>query len=121
MPRNQPPYRFFKNASYAWDGLVDITTTESSFRIELFFLITLSIVIYFLTLPFWVKSLLFISMLLPLIVEIINSAIERAVDLTTKKEKKLAKRAKDAGAAAVLLSLVVTGLVWLTVLIHFYC
>jgi diacylglycerol kinase (ATP) len=55
------------------------------------------------------------SVLLVLIVELLNSAIEAVVDLASPGQHELAKRAKDMGSAAVLISLVNVGCVWLGV------
>jgi len=49
--------------------------------------------------------------------EVANSAIERVVDLVTKEYHILAKQAKDVGATMVLLSLIVTALIWISVLL----
>lgn len=54
--------------------------------------------------------------LLLLIVELLNSAIEATVDRISLDDHRLAKRAKDIGSAAVLLSLVNVALVWALVL-----
>jgi len=51
-----------------------------------------------------------------IIAEITNSAIERAVDLVTLEYNERAKKAKDAGAAIVLVSVIFTFLVWVAVL-----
>ncbi|NOR58504.1 MAG: diacylglycerol kinase, partial [Sulfurimonas sp.] len=48
--------------------------------------------------------------------EVTNSSIERVVDLVTSDYHILAKQAKDAGATLVLLSLIVTSLIWVSVL-----
>ena len=56
------------------------------------------------------------SILLFLIVEILNSAIEAIVDRAIPERHELAKRAKDMGSAAVLLSLINAALVWACVL-----
>jgi diacylglycerol kinase (ATP) len=63
------------------------------------------------------KALMIASVLLVLIVELINSAIEAAVDHTSLDQHLLAKRAKDIGSAAVLLSLINVFMVWLLVLL----
>ena len=52
-------------------------------------------------------------MILVLIVELLNSAIEAAVDRISFDQHSLSKRAKDIGSAAVALSLVNVALVWL--------
>lgn len=58
------------------------------------------------------KAIMIASVLLVLIVELLNSAVEAAVDHTSLADHQLAKRAKDIGSAAVLLSLVNVASVW---------
>lgn len=60
------------------------------------------------------RALLTASVVLVLIVELINSSIEAAVDRISLDDHRLSKRAKDLGSAAVLLSLLLAGLVWTT-------
>lgn len=73
-------------------------------------------------LAFWLpaggpgKALMTGSVLLVIIVELLNSAIEAAVDRISLDKHDLAKRAKDIGSAAVLVSLVNVPLVWILVL-----
>lgn len=62
------------------------------------------------------KALMVGSVLLVLIVELLNSAIEAAVDHTSLEIHPLAKRAKDVASAAVLISLLTVVAVWLLVL-----
>ncbi len=64
------------------------------------------------------KALMISSVLLVLIVELLNSAIEAAVDHTSLDHHQLAKRAKDIGSAAVLLSLLNVVAVWVLVLFN---
>ena len=61
------------------------------------------------------RALLIGSLVLVLIVELLNSAIEATVDRISFENHRLAKRAKDIGSAAVMLSLVNAGLVWLLI------
>jgi diacylglycerol kinase (ATP) len=63
------------------------------------------------------KALMIACVFLVLIVELLNSAIEAAVDHTSLEHHQLAKRAKDIGSAAVLLSLLNVIMVWLLVLL----
>ena len=63
------------------------------------------------------RSLLVGSLLLVLIVELLNSAIEAAVDRISFENHRLAKRAKDIGSAAVMLSLVNAAVIWLIVIV----
>ncbi|OFZ69041.1 MAG: diacylglycerol kinase [Betaproteobacteria bacterium RBG_16_56_24] len=58
------------------------------------------------------KTLMIASILLVLIVELLNSALESAVDHTSLEQHPLAKRAKDIASAAVFLSIVNALVVW---------
>ena len=57
------------------------------------------------------------SIILVLIVELLNSAIESVVDDISLQNRPLAKRAKDMGSAAVLLSLLNCFICWLSVIV----
>lgn len=113
---NKPSYQFFSNTRFAFEGLVDIVKHETSFRIELILFILLQASIFFLPVNYYQSLLLSLILFVPLIVEAINSAVERVVDLVTKDYHELAKHAKDAGSAAVFLSLCLVVLVWFFVL-----
>ena len=63
------------------------------------------------------KALMIFSVLLVLIVELLNSAIEATVDRISLDDHRLAKRAKDIGSAAVCLSLCNVAIVWTLVLL----
>ena len=62
------------------------------------------------------RLLLIGSIFLVLIVELVNTAIESAIDRHSFEINPLAKRAKDLGSAAVMLSLVFAGAVWACIL-----
>ena len=63
------------------------------------------------------KALMVASVLLVLIVELLNSALEAAVDRISLEDHQLAKRAKDIGSAAVFMSLLNVAVVWGLVLL----
>ncbi|MDD5330621.1 MAG: diacylglycerol kinase [Sulfuricella sp.] len=63
------------------------------------------------------KAVMIASVVLVLIVELLNSAVEATVDRISLEDHLLAKRAKDIGSAAVLLSLANLAVVWLLVLL----
>ena len=77
-----------------------------------------SVIIFILNLSYIKTSIMIISLFLPLLGEIANSAIERTVDLVTLKHHYLAKKAKDAGAALVFMSYFVVFLIWICVLLY---
>jgi diacylglycerol kinase (ATP) len=63
------------------------------------------------------RALMAGSVLLVLVVELLNSAVEATVDRVSLEDHHLAKRAKDLGSAAVMMSLATAGAVWLLVLV----
>jgi diacylglycerol kinase (ATP) len=117
MALNKPKYTLFKNASYAIAGLIEVTRHESSFKLQLVLFVVANIVAWMLPLEFYHAAILSLSLFIPVMAELGNSAIERAVDLVTLDHHELAKRAKDAGAALVFLSLLFTGCIWIAVLL----
>jgi len=110
--KNKPKYSFIKNTGYALKGFKDIVTNETSFRIELILLPIVFLLIYLLDFQFYEKLFLLSSYILLLIVEAINSAIERVVDLVTLEYNELAGKAKDAGSTAVFLTIVLNTILW---------
>ena len=113
---NKPKYQFFKNFGYAISGIKDVLRNEFSFKLDVIFFFVMSSVVPFLNESFDHKLVLFLSLFLPLFCEIINSAIERIVDLITMEYDPKAKIAKDVGSSLVLLSFFVVVLIWVLVL-----
>lgn len=108
--------RIWNALTYSLAGLRCAIQHEAAFRQELLLAALLIPASLLLHVELIGKALMISSVLLVLIVELLNSAIEAAVDHTSLKPHLLAKRAKDIGSAAVLVSLinvlVVWGLVW---------
>ncbi len=104
--------RILHAAGYSWAGLRAAYRGESAFRQETW------LTIVGLPLAFWVGrdwvqvALLAGSLILVLIVELLNSAVEAVVDRVSFELHDLSKRAKDIASAAVLLSLVLAGGIW---------
>lgn len=115
--RNQPKYNFFKNTSYALNGLKDLLRTETSFKIELFITIILLPIIFLIDVSLTHKLLLFISLMGMLVAETINSAIERVVDLVTLEHHDMAGRAKDVGSTIVFFSILIFCVTWSVILV----
>lgn len=101
----KPKYHLFKNTKYAFEGLKEALKSESSFKLEFLFVIPVIIILFLKDLSFIESFLLISSFGLILIVELINSAIEAAVDLITNDFHELAKKAKDYGSAAVFITI----------------
>ena len=101
---------------YSMAGLAAAYRNEDAFRQE----VRLALLMIPLTL--WLpasgigKALMIASVLLVIVVELINSAVEAAVDRVSLERHHLAKRAKDIGSAAVFVALVNVVVVWALVL-----
>ncbi|MGD9787454.1 MAG: diacylglycerol kinase [Sulfuricellaceae bacterium] len=102
---------------YSLDGLRAAYRHEDAFRQEVFLSLLLIPAAFFLPASGVGKALMVGSVLLVLIIELVNSAIEATVDRISLENHKLAKRAKDIGSAAVLVGLVNVALVWGLVLL----
>ncbi|WP_297431906.1 diacylglycerol kinase [Sulfurimonas sp.] len=117
MKLNKPKHNLYRNTIYALEGLVDIVKNETSFKWQLLMLFGFGTLAWILPLHFGYSSILFLSLFLPILAEIVNSAIERTVDLVTQDYHILAKQAKDVGATLVLVSFLVTVLIWIATLL----
>ena len=104
----KPKYSFLANWGYACAGLRDIWANERSFRIEICLFVPL--ILFKISLA--LHLLLVVSLLFVLVVECINSAIERVVDLAQPDFHPLAGAAKDAASAAVNLAIILAIVVW---------
>ena len=99
---------------YSLSGLALAFRHESAFRQEIALAIVLIPAACFLPALAVERVLLIGSVLLVLIVELLNSSIEAAIDRISFEHHGLSKRAKDYGSAAVMLALLICAMVWTT-------
>lgn len=99
-------------AGYSWAGLKAAYTGESAFRQETWLVVIATPLAFWLGQDWVQVALLLGSLLLVLIVELLNSAIEAVVDRVSFELHALSKRSKDIASAAVLLSLLLAAGVW---------
>ena len=109
--------RIFKALFYSLDGIASTFKHEAAFRQEAILAAILIPVSFLLHVPLAHHLALVGSIILVLIVELLNSALESVVDDISMKSRPLAKRAKDMGSAAVLLSLLNCLICWVAVLV----
>ncbi|WP_310491691.1 diacylglycerol kinase [Dechloromonas sp.] len=108
--------RLINALGYSRDGIAAAWRNEAAFRQEILLAaIALPLAIY-LGKTGVERALLIGSIVLILIVEILNSAVEAVVDKASPEKSELAKRAKDMGSAAVLLSLLNAAAIWVCLL-----
>ena len=102
---------------YSVEGLRGCFASEEAFRLEIMLAVVLT------PLAFWLgdspaeRGLLLVAIVLVLLVELLNSAIEAVVDRIGLEYHALSKKAKDIGSAAVFISLVAFVVLWVAVLL----
>lgn len=104
--------RIIHAAGYSLQGLIASYKNEAAFRQELLLVVVLTPVALFLGNTGIERAVLLGSLILVLIVELLNSAIEAVVDRIGSEHHELSGRAKDIGSAAVMLSLFNTTVIW---------
>ncbi len=108
--------RIFNAFFYSLDGFRAAYKHEDAFRQEVLLAVILIPLALWLPAGHTGKALMIFSVLLVIMVELLNSAIEATVDRISLDRHDLAKRAKDIGSAAVLVSLLNVLAVWALVL-----
>lgn len=111
--------RLWNAFGYSLDGFRAAYTHEDAFRQEVLLAAVLVPLALWLPVGHLGKALMIASVLLVIIVELLNSAIEATVDRISLDSHALAKRAKDISSAAVLVSLVNVLVVWSLALASF--
>jgi diacylglycerol kinase (ATP) len=109
--------RLLNALRYSLEGLAAAFRHEEAFRLELFLAAVLVPASFFFAVSGTARALMIASVLLVLIVELLNTAVEVVVDRISMDPHPLAKRAKDIGSAAVFLSLINAVAIWFLVLI----
>lgn len=109
--------RLFNAFGYSLAGFQAAYKHEDAFRQEVLLAVVLIPLALWLPVTLIGKALMIASVLLVIIVELINSAIEATVDRISLENHDLAKRAKDIGSSAVLVSLINVIVVWVMVLL----
>jgi diacylglycerol kinase (ATP) len=110
------PRQIFQAMRYSLQGLRSAWKVESSFRMEVYVFSVLA------PLALWLgdsgieRALLFAVLVLVLVAELLNGAVEAIVDKTTPEYNELAGRSKDMGSAAVFLCMLNVVAVWALIL-----
>ena len=110
--------RLWQAAINSWNGLIAVTRSELAFRQELALLAVGVPLAFFLTGDGGKRFALIGVIVFILIIELLNTAIEKLSDRVTQDSDAAIKRVKDMSSAAIGLSLLAAGAVWLWVLIE---
>ena len=107
---------FFASIRYSIDGFLAAMKHEPSFREDFLFVILLVPFAVILPVNAVSTAVMIASLIMIMIVELLNSAIEWTIDYLRPEQHPLAKRIKDMGSAAVFLSYINAILVWVILL-----
>jgi diacylglycerol kinase (ATP) len=106
------PFRAWRAFLWSMQGLRATWAVESSFRLEVYLFVVLAPLACWLTSSGVERAILIGSMMIVLIIEVLNSAVEAVVDRWGPEMHELAGRAKDMGSAAVFLADINVLLCW---------
>jgi diacylglycerol kinase (ATP) len=112
--------RLWRATINTWHGLIAVTRSEAAFRQELVLLALGIPLAFYLTADIGKRFALIGVIVFILIVELLNTAIEKLSDRVTRDNDPAIKRIKDMGSAAVGLSLVAAGAVWIWVVADWF-
>ena len=96
--------RLWDATGFSIKGLCAAWRNEAAFRQELVIVLILLPLAFWLGETFTQRALLIFSLLVVLMVELLNSAVETAIDRIGEERHELSGRAKDLGSAAVMIS-----------------
>jgi diacylglycerol kinase (ATP) len=114
--RTDPVHRLWRAAVNSWNGLRAVTRSEEAFRQEVFVFIIAVPLAFVLASEAWKRLALILVIVLIMIVELLNTAIEKLGDRVSREQDPRMGLIKDLGSAAVGLSLLFAGTVWLLAL-----
>ena len=108
--------RWLRATMNTWNGLIAATRSEEAFRQELTALVAAVPLAFFVAEDGWKRLLLIGVVVFVLVVELLNTAIEKLADRVSGEIDSQIGRVKDMGSAAVGLALIVAGMTWLIAL-----
>ncbi len=114
-PGNTGIGRIIRATRFSAQGFAHAWQHEAAFRQEIALTVVLTPLAFWLGRTGFERFMLIICCVFVLIVELLNSAIEAAIDRFGEEHHELSGRAKDLGSAAVFLSLVIVAATWGTV------
>ena len=111
-PENTGIRRILRATKFSAQGIAAAWKNEAAFRQELLLVVVLLPAALWLGQTALERAVLVVCLFIVLIVELINSAIEAAIDRHGEEHHELSGRAKDMGSAAVFVVLVIVLIVW---------
>lgn len=116
VSKNTGIKRIFMATLYSYRGIKHSLFNEAAFRQEFILALVLVPLAFWLDVSKLERILMIASLLLVMIVELLNTGIEAAIDRISDERHELSGLAKDVASAAVMLSLLLCAFVWLAIL-----
>lgn len=105
-------FKILNSLRNSCSGLVWAFKNDKSVRMELILLALILTALYFIKIIFLKKALMLLSLLFVIVVELINTALEKLADRITTNYDDSIKHSKDSASAAVLLAIIIAIFVW---------
>jgi diacylglycerol kinase (ATP) len=105
--------RWLRASVNTWNGLLAAARSEAAIREELIALALAIPLAFFVASDNWKRLLLVLVVLLILVVELLNTGLEKLADVVSKEPHPAIKDIKDMGSAAVAVALLIAALTWL--------
>jgi diacylglycerol kinase (ATP) len=112
--------RWIRAILHSWRGICAASRSEMAFREELVALVIAVPLTFVIAQDSWKRFLLIAVMLFILVVELLNTALEKLADRVSRESDIEIGRVKDMGSAAVGLSLLLAGIAWALALAEFF-
>jgi diacylglycerol kinase (ATP) len=117
MMKNLITRRILKTSKYSINGLKAAWKSEEAFRIEVILLLALLPAAFFVGKSALEICLLVMSLFIVLIVELLNTGLEKAIDRISTDVNDISGFVKDVGSAAVAISIIQALIVWVVIFI----
>jgi diacylglycerol kinase (ATP) len=111
--------RWWAAIANSWNGLLVCARSEAAFREEIVALILAIPAAMVLTADPWKRALLLAPVVLLLVIELLNTAIEKLCDRITREVDPAIGRIKDMGSAAIGVTLIATTAMWLLAVVDY--
>jgi len=118
MEKNSGIKRLFYASLYSWQGFKSAMANESAFRQEFIAALILTAFSFYLDVSAYERLAMIASLIMVLVVELLNSAIECVADRVGTEHHILSGRAKDYGSLAVLLTLLIAIAIWVLIIVN---
>ena len=109
--------RILNAFGYSFSGFKQTFKSEAAFRQDIAFCLVMLIISFFLPVTLVQWLMMISSLFLILFMELINTAIETIIDRISEDYHELSKKAKDIGSLLVLMSFILTFIIWVSIIL----